>query len=194
MEPHCLGKSSDPGRSGSDNRRFIETVLWIARTGSSWRDLPPMFENWSTAFRRFSDWWKANVFAKLFEACPDEPDMECATIAQAHCFDAVGVEAIKLKEFKRRHASRQNRLQFLGHNLPRRCHHKFLMPPRILDRKSCRCRWRQANSSRLPRGCSLTRPRGFTKVTQLCCSRRSATCTPVHRLVIQRRSRNCTNY
>jgi len=30
MEPHCLGKPSDPGRSGSDNRRFVEAVLWIA--------------------------------------------------------------------------------------------------------------------------------------------------------------------
>lgn len=34
MEPHCLGKPSDPGRSGANNRRFVEAVLWIARTGS----------------------------------------------------------------------------------------------------------------------------------------------------------------
>ena len=34
MEPHCLGKPTDPGRSGSDNRRFVEAVLWIVRTGS----------------------------------------------------------------------------------------------------------------------------------------------------------------
>jgi hypothetical protein len=32
MEPHCLGKLIDPGRSGSDNRRFVEAVLWIARS------------------------------------------------------------------------------------------------------------------------------------------------------------------
>jgi transposase len=54
MEPHCLGKSTDPGRSGSDNRRFVEAVLWIARTGSPWRDLPAMFGNWSTAFQRLA--------------------------------------------------------------------------------------------------------------------------------------------
>lgn len=28
------GKVGDPGRSGSDNRMFVEAVLWIARTGS----------------------------------------------------------------------------------------------------------------------------------------------------------------
>jgi len=30
MAPHCLGKPSDPGRSGEDNRLFVEAVLWIA--------------------------------------------------------------------------------------------------------------------------------------------------------------------
>ncbi|MBN9000894.1 MAG: transposase [Rhizobiales bacterium] len=56
----------------------VEAVLWIARTGSPWRNLPALFGNWSTAFRRFSDWRKADVFAKLFAACSDEPDMEYA--------------------------------------------------------------------------------------------------------------------
>ena len=56
MEPHCLGKPTDPGRSGSDNRRFVEAVLWIARTGSPWRDLPLFFGNWNSVFKRYRDW------------------------------------------------------------------------------------------------------------------------------------------
>ena len=80
MEPHCLGKPTDPGRSGSDNRRFVEAVLWIARTGSPWRDLPLFFGNWNSVFKRYRDWVKAGVFGRLFEACSDEPDMEYAMV------------------------------------------------------------------------------------------------------------------
>src|SRR3954449_13180147 len=53
MEPRCLGKPGDPGRSGKDNRLFVEAVLWIVRTGSPWRDLPPLFGNWNSVFTRF---------------------------------------------------------------------------------------------------------------------------------------------
>src|SRR3954453_9326977 len=68
MEPHCRGKKSDPGRSGGDNRRFVEAVLWIARTGSPWRDLPAIFGRWDTVFKRYRDWVKADVFKRLFDA------------------------------------------------------------------------------------------------------------------------------
>ncbi|MBO0942257.1 IS5 family transposase [Acidovorax temperans] len=88
MEPHCLGKPSDPGRSGTDNRRFVEAVLWIARTGSPWRDLPPEFGKWNTVFKRFRDWVKADVFQRLFDAVSEQPDMEYAmvdaTIVKVH--------------------------------------------------------------------------------------------------------------
>ena len=88
MEPHCLGKPTDPGRSGRDNRLFIEAVLWIVRTGSPWRDLPPLFGKWNTIFKRYRDWVKADVFHRLFQACSDAPDLEYAivdaTIVKVH--------------------------------------------------------------------------------------------------------------
>lgn len=80
MEPHCLGKPTDPGRTGGDNRMFLEAVLWIARTGSPWRDLPPMFGKWNTVFKRYRDWVEADVFKRLFDVVSDDPDMEFAMI------------------------------------------------------------------------------------------------------------------
>lgn len=80
MEPHGLGKPGDPGRTGGDNRLFVEAVLWIARTGSPWRDLPAAFGNWNTIFKRYRDWVKAGVFKRMFDAVSDDPDMEFAMI------------------------------------------------------------------------------------------------------------------
>ena len=80
MEPHCLGKASDPGRTGGDGRLFLESVLWIARTGAPWRDLPDVFGNWNTVFKRFRHWVKLDVFKRIFDAVSSAPDMEFAMI------------------------------------------------------------------------------------------------------------------
>ena len=88
IEPHCLGKPDGPRRSGSNNRLFMEAVLWIARPGSPWRDLPDRFGDWSTTFQQFRDWCEADVFRRIFDALSDAPDMEYAmvdaTIVKVH--------------------------------------------------------------------------------------------------------------
>jgi transposase len=80
IEPHCLGKKTDPGRTGGDARLFLEAVLWIARTGAPWRDLPVQFGHWNTVFKRFRHWVKADVFKRIFDAVSNDPDMEYAMI------------------------------------------------------------------------------------------------------------------
>ena len=88
MASHCLGKPGDAGRRGTDNRLFVEAVLWIVRTGSPWRDLPEEFGKWNTVFKRFRDWVKADIWQKLFDAVRGQPDMQYAmvdaTIVKVH--------------------------------------------------------------------------------------------------------------
>jgi putative transposase len=88
IEPHLPGKLSDPGATAKDNRLFVEAVLWIVRTSSPWRDLPPVFGKWNSIFTRFSRWSRDGVWWRLFKALADDPDFEYlivdSTIVRAH--------------------------------------------------------------------------------------------------------------
>ena len=80
VAPLLPGKAGDPGRTGSDNRLFLEAVLWMVRTGAPWRDLPEAFGFWNSVFRRFRRWVQAGVFEYLFQALSGDPDFEYALI------------------------------------------------------------------------------------------------------------------
>lgn len=56
------GKPGDPGRSGEDNRLFVDAVLYVAKTGGSWRDLPERFGHWNSVWRRFDRWCEKGVW------------------------------------------------------------------------------------------------------------------------------------
>ena len=58
------------------NRLLIEAVLWIARTGSPWRDLLPAFGNWHSVYTRYSRWGKKGVWKRLLEQVSDDIDLE----------------------------------------------------------------------------------------------------------------------
>jgi transposase len=60
------------------DRDFIEALLYRARTGCPWRDLPTRFGAWDAVYQRFRRWQKAGYFQALFQRLP--PDLEAVTI------------------------------------------------------------------------------------------------------------------
>src|SRR6516225_4323959 len=81
------GRHGLHGKAAKDNRLFIDAVLWIAKTGAPWRDLPERFGNWNSAWRRFDRWAKKGVWQRVFEALQDS-DLEWlvldSTVVRAH--------------------------------------------------------------------------------------------------------------
>ena len=69
------GKDGDPGRSGSNNRLFIDAVLFVLKTGVPWRDLPERFGNWNSVWRRFDRWSENGIWEKIVKAL-SELDLE----------------------------------------------------------------------------------------------------------------------
>lgn len=87
IEPLLSGKKGDPGRTADNNRLFIDAVLWIARTGAPWLDLPERFGKYDTVYQRFNAWSKKGRWQAIFEAL-QEPDLEWlmldSTVVRAH--------------------------------------------------------------------------------------------------------------
>jgi putative transposase len=54
-------------------RMFFEAVLYWARTGIPWRDMPGEFGAWDAVYNRFRRWISSGSLAKLFELLTDEP-------------------------------------------------------------------------------------------------------------------------
>ena len=81
------GQEGDPGVTAKDNRLFIDAVLWLAKTGAQWRDLPERFGKWNSVWRRLDRWASKGVWEKVLRALQD-PDLEWllldSTVIRAH--------------------------------------------------------------------------------------------------------------
>ena len=95
LAPLLPGKEGDRGRSGADNRAFVDRVLWVLRSGARWSDLPARYgENWKTVHKRFTRWAHGGVWKRVFRTLSAAPDNEYrmidSTIVRAHQSAASG--------------------------------------------------------------------------------------------------------
>ena len=81
-------KSGKRGRPSKDNRMILNAMLWIARSGAPWRDLPERYGPWETVYSRFRKWINDGILDNIFrvlslDAELDELFMD-SSIVQAH--------------------------------------------------------------------------------------------------------------
>jgi transposase len=70
------GKNVDCGVTATNNRRFLEAVLWITRTGLPWRDLPESFGHWHRVYVRYNRWSHKGVWKRVFDVVAHDQDLE----------------------------------------------------------------------------------------------------------------------
>ena len=87
VEGHRPGRPGQHGGVAEDNRGFLDAVLWIARTGAAWADLPERFGNGNSQWRRFDRWAAKDRRGPILAALRD-PDLDVlildSTAVRAH--------------------------------------------------------------------------------------------------------------
>lgn len=78
-------ENTGEGRPSKSNRQMLNGMLWIAKTGSPWRDLPERFGPWQTVYSRFRLWSKNGLFQELFKHFSADADTQDLSIDSTSC-------------------------------------------------------------------------------------------------------------
>lgn len=88
IKPLCPGTKGNMGRRGSDTRLFINALLWLARSGGRWKDLPERFGKAGSVKGRYYCWVACGAFDRIFAILSEDADTEWhipdSTIVRAH--------------------------------------------------------------------------------------------------------------
>jgi len=82
------GRRETVGVTAKDNRKFVDGVLWVLRSGAHWKHMPAEYGNWKSAHKRFTRWAKAGVWERIFDVLLKDRKntwaMIDSTIVRAH--------------------------------------------------------------------------------------------------------------
>lgn len=82
------------GRPRLDDRKVLNGIFFVLRTGTPWRDLPERYGPYTTVYNRFNRWAKRGVWLKVFEALaarsPQSMHLIDSSIVRAHQHAAGG--------------------------------------------------------------------------------------------------------
>ncbi|MDE6454948.1 MAG: IS5 family transposase [Dysosmobacter sp.] len=73
LPPQRIGKQGGPRK---DDRNMFNGMLWIARSGAQWRELPEVHGPWQSVYARFAKWRDDGTLEAIFRALSSDADME----------------------------------------------------------------------------------------------------------------------
>ena len=56
------------GRPRADDRKVLEGILWVLRSGARWQDVPREYGSATTCWRRLKEWEESGVWETLWRA------------------------------------------------------------------------------------------------------------------------------
>ena len=65
IEPLLPPRRGRVGRPLHDHRRVLGGILWVARTGCSWREMPEEYGDFTTAYRRWRTWKERGLWQRI---------------------------------------------------------------------------------------------------------------------------------
>jgi transposase len=57
-----------------NDRRVLNGIFWVLRSGAPWRDLPDNFGPYTTCYNRFVRWRRAGVWDRIIDALASAHD------------------------------------------------------------------------------------------------------------------------
>jgi transposase len=74
LQPLLPPQKPKTGRPARDCRIILSGILWIDRTGATWRDLPERYGPWQTVASRFYRWRKLGIWQRLLQTLQRQAD------------------------------------------------------------------------------------------------------------------------
>jgi len=69
-------EAGTPGRPPKPSRPILNGILWIARSGAPWRDLPERFGPWETVYTRFRELVASGILVQIFKDLNVDADLQ----------------------------------------------------------------------------------------------------------------------
>jgi transposase len=108
IEPLLPQRTTRRGRPGLSDREMVNAMLYRAKTGTPWRDLPERYGNWKTVYSRWLRWRDAGVWQRIWEALQAQANDQGMVAWEIHFIDSTVVRAHQHAAGAKKAARRQN--------------------------------------------------------------------------------------